>query len=91
MVVVMSVQPGFGGQSFIPAILDKVRVLRESIDSSGLATDIQVDGGIDTATVGPAHDAGADIVVAGTSVFRTRDPGAAVDDLYASMNDHGAP
>ena len=90
MVVVMSVQPGFGGQSFMPEVLAKVQTLRESIDSSGLSTDIQVDGGIDTESVGPTRDAGADIVVAGTSVFRADDPGAAVTDLYAMMNEHGA-
>ena len=90
MVVVMSVEPGFGGQSFIPGVLDKVVRLRESIDSAGSATDIQVDGGIDPASVGPARDAGADIVVAGTSVFRADDPAAAIRDLYEIMTDIGA-
>ena len=91
LVVVMSVHPGFGGQSFIAGVLPKIERLRESIDSAGLSTDIQVDGGIDGASVGPARRAGADIVVAGTSVFRADDPAGAVADLYESMTDNGAP
>jgi ribulose-phosphate 3-epimerase len=90
LVLVMSVHPGFGGQTFITDVLPKIERLRESVDSSGLATDIQVDGGIDATSVGPVHRAGADIVVAGTSVFRADDPAAAVADLYARMTDNGA-
>jgi ribulose-phosphate 3-epimerase len=80
-VLVMSVHPGFGGQSFIEGSLDKIAELRETIDSAALKTDIEVDGGIDAATVGPALDAGADILVAGTSVFRADDPAGAVTEL----------
>ena len=90
LVLVMSVHPGFGGQTFITDVLPKIERLRESVDSSGLATDIQVDGDIDATSVGPVHRAGADIVVAGTSVFRADDPAAAVADLYARMTDNGA-
>jgi len=80
-IVVMSVHPGFGGQSFIDATLSKISALRESIDSRALATDIEVDGGVDVHTAGSAWAAGADILVAGTAVFRTGDPVAAVGDL----------
>jgi ribulose-phosphate 3-epimerase len=86
MVVVMSVHPGFGGQSFIKASLPKIEHLRESIDSRGLSTDIEVDGGIDLRTVGPARDAGANVFVAGTSVFRADDPVAAVEEMRTILN-----
>jgi ribulose-phosphate 3-epimerase len=81
MVVVMSVHPGFGGQTFIEDSLDKIARLREIIDSMGASTDIEVDGGIDLATVGRAHAAGADVLVAGTAVFRAEDPVRAVTDM----------
>ena len=86
MVVVMSVHPGFGGQSFIEASLEKIRRLRESIDSRGLSTDIEVDGGIDLRTIGPAREAGATVFVAGTSVFRADDPGAAIEEMRTILN-----
>ena len=85
MVVVMSVHPGFGGQSFIPDVLPKVEILRDSTESAGLATDIEIDGGIDLRTVGAAADAGANVLVAGTSVFRAEDPPAAVRQLRAMI------
>ncbi len=81
MVVVMSVQPGFGGQAFIEAVVPKIERLREIIDSSALLTDIEVDGGIDRRTATLAGDAGADIFVAGTSVFRAEDPVEAVKNI----------
>lgn len=80
-VVVMSVHPGFGGQAFIESVLPKISALRESIDSRALATDIEVDGGVDIHTAGLAWSAGADILVAGTSVFRANDPVKAVGDI----------
>ena len=86
MVVVMSVHPGFGGQSFIEASLEKIQRLRESIDSRGLSTDIEVDGGIDLRTIGPAREAGATVFVAGTSVFRADDPGAAIEEMRTILN-----
>ncbi len=70
MVLVMTVNPGFGGQKFIPYTLEKVRALREWCDSLGLAMDIEVDGGISTANVRPILEAGANVIVAGSSVFR---------------------
>lgn len=86
MVVVMSVHPGFGGQSFIEETLPKIEELREIIDSRALATDIEVDGGIDLRTAAPAREAGADVFVAGTSVFRADDPVAAVEELRTILN-----
>jgi ribulose-phosphate 3-epimerase len=85
MVVVMSVNPGFGGQDFIPEVLGKVTQLRKFVDSAGLGTDIEIDGGIDSRTIGPARDAGADVFVAGTAVFRADDPVAAVAELRKAM------
>lgn len=86
MVVVMSVHPGYGGQSFIADVLPKIEHLREIIDSRALPTDIEVDGGIDLRTVGPAREAGADVFVAGTSVFRADDPVEAVKKLRRILN-----
>ncbi len=83
MLVIMSVEPGFGGQAFIEASLAKIKTLRESVDSLALSTDIQVDGGIDLQTAGAARRAGANVFVGGTSVFRADDPAAAVRELKA--------
>lgn len=69
LVLVMSVNPGFGGQSFIPSALDKLTALRERIDATGRAIDLEVDGGITTETAPLAIAAGADVLVAGTAVF----------------------
>jgi ribulose-phosphate 3-epimerase len=81
MVLVMSVQPGFGGQSFIEASLPKVEQLRAAIDARGLAINVQIDGGITVDNAGRAREAGANILVAGSSVFGTADPAAAVRQL----------
>lgn len=72
MVLVMSVNPGFGGQKFIQAVVPKIRALRAEMDRRGLATDIEVDGGIDPATARTVLEAGATVLVAGTSVFHAR-------------------
>lgn len=69
LVLVMSVNPGFGGQKFIPGVLDKIRVLRAAIDASGRDVDLEVDGGIDAKTAPKAIAAGADVLVAGTATF----------------------
>jgi ribulose-phosphate 3-epimerase len=68
-VLVMSVNPGFGGQSFIPSVLDKVAVLRRRIDERGLSVMIEVDGGVAPDTAGRVKAAGADVLVAGSAVF----------------------
>ncbi len=69
LVLVMSVNPGFGGQKFIPSTLDKIRALREAIDTSGRDIDLEVDGGIEPVTAKKAIAAGADVLVAGTATF----------------------
>ncbi len=70
MVLVMTVNPGFGGQSLIPYTLDKVRDLKALINRRGLKTDIEVDGGINALTLSAALEAGANVIVAGSAVFR---------------------
>lgn len=70
LILVMSVNPGFGGQSFISSSLDKLRALRRIIDDSGREIFLQVDGGVDAKTAGAVIDAGADVLVAGTATFR---------------------
>lgn len=84
LLLCMSVFPGFGGQSFIPATLETVRAARADIDDRGLATVIQIDGGIDAETIGAAAAAGATNFVAGTAVFRQPDPAKAIETLRAA-------
>lgn len=81
MVLIMTVEPGYGGQALIPETLDKVRVLRDYIDTHGLTCDIEVDGGINAATAPDAICAGADILVAGSAVFGAPDRAAAIRQL----------
>ena len=69
LVLVMSVNPGFGGQSFIPSQLEKIRAVRRRIDATGRAIDLEVDGGINPETAKAAIAAGADVLVAGTATF----------------------
>lgn len=69
LILVMSVNPGFGGQSFIPSQLDKIRQLRQMIDASGRDIELEVDGGINFETAPLAIEAGADVLVAGTATF----------------------
>jgi len=80
-VLVMSVNPGFGGQSFIPSALDKIRALRRMIDQRGLAIDIEVDGGIKVENVAEVCAAGADVLVSGSGVFGTPDYAATIAEL----------
>lgn len=70
MLLIMSVHPGFGGQKFIPESLDKIREARKMITDQGLFVDIQVDGGIYQTNVKEVLDAGANIIVAGSAVFK---------------------
>lgn len=85
MLLVMSVQPGFGGQQFMPEVLGKVEAARKLVDSRGLPTDIQIDGGITVDTAPAARLAGADVFVAGSAVFGADDPVAAIQALRASI------
>jgi ribulose-phosphate 3-epimerase len=80
LILVMSVNPGFGGQSFITSQLDKIRDLRRRIDASGRSIDLEVDGGINIETSALAREAGADVLVAGTATF-TGGPGAYADNI----------
>lgn len=83
MILIMSVEPGFGGQSFIPASLDKLREARAMIEESGYDIDLEVDGGVNLKNAAEIKAAGANILVAGSAVFRAPDPGAAVKALKA--------
>ena len=81
MVLLMSVQAGYGGQGFIPESLDRLRYLRQAIDERGLKTLIEVDGGVNVKWAPELWKAGADILVAGSAVFNAPDPIATVDLL----------
>lgn len=80
-VLVMSVEPGFGGQKFMPEVLSKVMMLRDRIAADGLQTLIGIDGGIASATIAQAAQAGVDAFVAGSAVFGADNPGEAVEVL----------
>ncbi len=77
----MSVEPGFGGQSFIPAVLDKARAVRKLVDAGELRLLVEIDGGINADTVEQAAEAGIDCFVAGSAVYGAADPAAAVRGL----------
>ncbi len=83
MVLVMSVNPGFGGQRFIPSALDKIRRLRRMLDERGLDVEIEVDGGIKVDNVAEACAAGANVIVSGSGVFGTPDYAATIAELRA--------
>ena len=89
LLLVMSVSPGFGGQAFIPDVLPKLEAARKFIDSEGIRADIEIDGGIDSVTARRAAAAGADVIVAGTAIFRASDPVAAVGELRAAAERDG--
>jgi len=78
MVVIMSVNPGFGGQSFIPSVMEKIRQLRKRIDEAGLHIEIEVDGGVKPSNAAEIAAAGADILVAGSAVYGAKDYAAAI-------------
>ena len=78
LVLVMSVEPGFGGQKFMPAALDKLAALKARRQEKGLAFLLEVDGGVNAETAPPCAAAGADVLVAGSAVFAAADPAAAV-------------
>jgi ribulose-phosphate 3-epimerase len=74
-VLLMTVNPGFGGQAFIEAVIPKIEALRKIIEQRGLAVELEVDGGINAETIGEVARAGADVFVAGSAVFSTADYG----------------
>ena len=77
LVLIMSVNPGFGGQSFIERTYEKVRKLREMGDDAGAKFHIEIDGGVTTSNASALVQAGADVLVAGSAIFRAENPGAA--------------
>jgi len=81
LVCLMSVNPGFGGQQFIPRTLDKIRALKQMINESGSATLIEIDGGVTLNNAGAILQAGADVLVAGNTVFKSADPVATIAAL----------
>ncbi|MGW0517203.1 ribulose-phosphate 3-epimerase [Crossiella sp. NPDC003009] len=81
--LVMSVEPGFGGQSFMPEVLDKVRTARRLVDTGHLKLVVEIDGGINDDTIEAAAEAGVDCFVAGSAVYGADDPAAAVSALRA--------
>jgi len=84
-VLLMSVNPGFGGQKFIPTTVEKIAQLKNIIDEMGLNTRIEVDGGINKDTIGDVYRAGADMFVAGSAIFNTNDYKKAISDLTQQL------
>ena len=87
VVLIMSVEPGFGGQSFISDVLGKVETVREWVEVRGLPTDIQIDGGITSETAKLATSAGANVFVAGTAIFGAADRLAAIAELKKAIEE----
>lgn len=85
MVLLMSVNPGFGGQSFIPGTLDKLREAREIIDASGLPIRLQVDGGVNVQNIKAIAEAGADTFVAGSAIFNAPDYAQVISAMRAEL------
>lgn len=81
MVLLMTVEPGFGGQSFLDLVLPKIRRTRELVRNTGAQILVQIDGGVSVETIGRAAEAGADVFVAGSAVYRADDPDAMVNEL----------
>lgn len=81
MLLIMSVEPGFGGQKYIPGATDKIKLSRRLIDEKGLKTLIQVDGGVNASNIAEVYKAGCDIAVAGTAVFGKSDRSQAIEEL----------
>ena len=91
LLLIMTIKAGFGGQEFMPELLDKVRAARRHADSGHLELRIEVDGGIAADTIEAAAQAGADTFVAGTAVYAADDPAAAVRALRAQLSPPGSP
>ena len=81
LVLLMTVNPGFGGQSLIPEVLPKIKAVKGMLEERGLKAEIQVDGGINNSTAAAVTKAGADVLVAGSAIFGRKDPAAAVREL----------
>ncbi len=87
VIVMMGVEPGFGGQAFIEGVLPKIETARKWVEDRGLSTDIQVDGGVTPNNARMIVDAGATVLVAGSSVFGAEDPPKAVVDMRRAVNE----
>ena len=85
MILLMSVNPGFGGQKFIPATLDKLQQARQKIEESGLDIRLEVDGGVGIGNIREIAQAGADTFVAGSAIFNTADYKATIDQMRAEL------
>jgi ribulose-phosphate 3-epimerase len=85
LVLLMSVNPGFGGQKFIPDVLAKVRAVRKLIDASGLATRLEVDGGVKVDNIGEVARAGADMFVAGSAIFGSKNYAGTIGAMRAEI------
>ncbi|MEC6824793.1 ribulose-phosphate 3-epimerase [Photobacterium piscicola] len=85
MILIMSVNPGFGGQSFIPSTLDKLRQVRQRIDASGRDIRLEVDGGVNVNNIAEIAAAGADMFVAGSAIFNEPDYKIAIDNMRAQL------
>ena len=90
MILLMSVNPGFGGQAFIPSALPKVRRVRELIDSSGREIRLEVDGGVKVDNIGALAEAGADTFVAGSAIFGSGDYRATIEAMRAQIAARGS-
>ena len=86
MVLLMSVNPGFGGQKFIPGTLEKLREARQKIDASGRDIRLEIDGGVNTDNIRDIAEAGADTFVAGSAIFKTPDYKATIDAMRAELD-----
>ena len=85
MILLMTVNPGFGGQKYIPGMTEKIRSLRDELNRRGLTTDIEVDGGIDASTLPVVLEAGANVIVAGSAVFGKEDIYGAAKELLGIL------
>jgi len=85
MVLLMSVNPGFGGQSFIPSSLEKLRVVRKMIDDKNLSTRLEIDGGVKTDNIRDIASAGADTFVAGSAIFNTDNYKSTIDSMRSEL------
>ena len=86
MILIMSVNPGFGGQSFIPAALDKLKEARQRIDSSSFNIRLEIDGGVNVDNIGEIASAGADTFVAGSAIFGNQDYSATISAMKSAIN-----
>ena len=86
MVLLMSVNPGFGGQNFIPSVLDKISTLRQSIDDKNLNIRLEVDGGIKLDNIAEVSKAGADTFVSGSAIFRQKNYQEVISKMHQSLN-----